>query len=292
MSADEKQICAGSSEGVIMVWVRATGAQVAVLRGHGHEISFVAFSPDGTRIVSGSHDSTLRIWDSVSGAIVAILGGHTDSIISVDFSPDGKRFLSWSKDYTVRVWDSENGLMLLGPLQADRKIKIEGFGFSPDDKLIISWKGLEIYHVVRQIWDSRTGVAINHRTDEHIEPVTAVAWSPNGKQILTASQDKTVCVWDSDTGDLVAGPFVEHASVTCVIFSPDNTYIISCATPGFGDHINVNTIRAWKVCGCVNLLVCSHPSQIENSGLWGNHPRFYDGWIINSAGEHIIWVPP
>jgi len=68
--------------------------------------------------------------------------------------------------------------------------------------------------------------------------VRAVAFSPDGTHIVSGSHDKTIRVWDAQTGTTVAGPFHGHTDiVTSVAFSPDGTHIVS------GSHDN--TIRVW-----------------------------------------------
>jgi WD40 repeat protein len=56
--------------------------------------------------------------------------------------------------------------------------------------------------------------------------VLHVAFSPDGQCIASASIDRTICVWDATTGQVVAGPFTGHTdSVTSVAFSPDGQRI-------------------------------------------------------------------
>jgi WD40 repeat protein len=85
---------------------------------------------------------------------------------------------------------------------------------------------------------------------------------------------------------MVAGPFEGHTKwVSSVAFSPDGMKIVSGAYD--------KTIRVWKVCIFVSLLDLSHLEQLEPSpDVWGNQPRFTDGWLMNSASERILWVPP
>jgi WD40 repeat protein len=58
--------------------------------------------------------------------------------------------------------------------------------------------------------------------------VKSVAISPDGQRIVSGCFDKTVCVWDTATGEVVAGPFIKHTeSVNSVQFSPDGQQIVS-----------------------------------------------------------------
>ncbi|KAJ6624406.1 quinon protein alcohol dehydrogenase-like superfamily, partial [Mycena sp. CBHHK59/15] len=62
----------------------------------------------------------------------------------------------------------------------------------------------------------------------HYNCVSSVAFSPDGTQIVSGSYDKTVQVWDAQTGQTVAEPFEGHSNwVTSVVFSPDGTQIVS-----------------------------------------------------------------
>src|SRR5262245_50076591 len=80
-------------------------AKIRSFDGHSHEVSSVAYSPDGRYGLSGSSDGTLRLWDLEAGTQVRRFFGHTGQVWCVAFSPDGRQALSGSKDQTVRLWD-------------------------------------------------------------------------------------------------------------------------------------------------------------------------------------------
>ncbi|KAJ7108177.1 WD40-repeat-containing domain protein, partial [Mycena epipterygia] len=69
------------------------------------------------------------------------------------------------------------------------------------------------------------------------ERIESIASSPDGKYIVSGSDDKTIRVWDSETG-VLAGKFEGHTDrVNSVAFSPDSKWIVS----GSKD----NTVRVW-----------------------------------------------
>jgi WD40 repeat protein/serine/threonine protein kinase len=96
----------GSGRGEVKVWDLERGQELLTLRGHTHEVTCVAFSPDGRRLASGADDHTVRVWEAERGQELLILAGHTNGVSSVAFSPDGQRLASGSLDKTVRVWDA------------------------------------------------------------------------------------------------------------------------------------------------------------------------------------------
>ncbi|KAJ7097617.1 hypothetical protein C8R44DRAFT_643164 [Mycena epipterygia] len=72
----------------------------------------------------------------------------------------------------------------------------------------------------------------------HTEQVNSVAFSPDGKRIVSGSSDTTLRLWDVETGEGVGQPLIGHTDfVNSVMFSPDGRQIVS----GSGDA----TVRLW-----------------------------------------------
>ena len=72
----------------------------------------------------------------------------------------------------------------------------------------------------------------------HTSLIHCICYSPHGSHIVTGSSDKTIRIWDSETGVVVGGALKGHtSSVNSVAYSPDGQHIIS----GSSD----NTIRIW-----------------------------------------------
>ena len=78
-----------------------------------------------------------------------------------------------------------------------------------------------------------------HTLQGHIGGVSSVAYSPDGRHIVSGSWDNTIRVWNTTIGQCVAGPFQGHTQpVLSVAYSPDGRHIVS----GSCD----NTIRVWN----------------------------------------------
>jgi len=71
----------------------------------------------------------------------------------------------------------------------------------------------------------------------HTDRVRAVAVSPDGRFIVSGSDDRTVKVWEAESGQLLRSLAGHTGGVNAVAVSPDRRWIIS----GSDDH----TIRAW-----------------------------------------------
>jgi WD40 repeat protein len=71
----------------------------------------------------------------------------------------------------------------------------------------------------------------------HSASVNSVAFSPDGKQVVSGSDDNTVQLWDAATGAALQTLKGHSASVSSVAFSPNNKQVVS----GSDD----NTVQLW-----------------------------------------------
>jgi WD40 repeat protein len=138
-----------------------------------------------------------------------------------------------------------------------------------------------------RVWDAETGDVVAVPFQGHPNGVTSVAFSQDGKRIVSGFRDNTIRVSDAETGDVVSGPFQGHSgSVSSVAFSQDGKRVVS----GSWD----NTIRVWDVGGFEapgSFKGFASPSHIPTTGFVDSS-KLVNGWMLGSESELLFWVPP
>jgi len=95
------------------------------------------------------------------------------------------------------------------------------------------------YQAEAASWDAASRLASIRRYTGHSQGILAVAYSPDGKQILTGSADNTAILWDVQTGAQLRTFKGHTAIISGVAFSPDGKQILT----GSADK----TARLWDV---------------------------------------------
>ncbi len=253
------------------IWDVDTGKMTAPPLQHGGEVWVAVFSPDGSRVVTGSFDKTARVWDAATGRPVSPPLRHDNWVDRVAFSPDSRNVVTAGRDQTVRVWDAVTGAALCPPLR--HPADLLRVAFTPDGHRVVTVttkNAARLYEVVSgklltlpvsttwayqrffspdcrlslyrpmldqsvRVQDLATGKPVVLSLQNGAS-VSDAAFSPDGRRLVTASDDKTARVWDTTTGEPVS-PALQHSdSVTRARWNPDGSRVIT---------VSNDTARVW-----------------------------------------------
>ncbi|HEY7426476.1 MAG TPA: sigma-70 family RNA polymerase sigma factor [Gemmataceae bacterium] len=207
---------------------------------HWAPLNSAAYSPDGKLLATaGTADNQVRLWEAATGRLLAAVPGNG----TVVFTHDGQRLF-----YCGSNTNAESKLLNIGGLREEESpifaVNSKCMALSPDGRCLAlnTWKNQPPHEV--RVCDVTTG-KVRLRLTGHQKPVSCLAYSPDGKTIVTAGDEAIIRLWDAATGKLLlrldghrpVDGYRDH--MLAVTFSPDGKQLVS----GGMDQ----TVRLWDV---------------------------------------------
>lgn len=227
-SLDGKILAGGSWDKTIKLWDAKTGKLIRTLFGHDSYVGTVKFSPDGRTLASGSFDRTIKLWNINTGELERTIRSKGGAVHKVEFSTDGKIVAAACLDNTVEpwkatvtLWNAKNGRLVR---QITPKYPSHVVAFSPAGKILATGGGGRFGPVL--LWDFNTGVLLS-KLEGHTATLTDLAFSKDGKTLISGSADRTAILWDIDTGKPKHKFTGHHWQVRSVAFSPDGKTVVT-----------------------------------------------------------------
>jgi WD40 repeat protein len=210
----------------VKLWRRERNVRLGELAGATQAAQSIATSSDGRWAATGEANGIIRIWNLAEHKAVHTLSGHTAAVTGLRFSLDGARLFSASKDKTIRAWNVADGA---AAGKIDAPAEVNGIALVDGGKEIASADAdntLRIWPLPANPAPAETPKPVKELKG-HGGPVTAVdSQLPDGKVILSGSQDGSVRVWNYDNAQ-EARKMDHGGPVTAVAIRPDGKRLAS-----------------------------------------------------------------
>jgi WD40 repeat protein len=298
-SPDGQRILTGSADHTAKVWDATATKEALLLTKHQDQINVLAFSPDGKRIFCGGTSPGGRVLDLSTGRELLTMQGMSDANVGNDFgtkyhlgwnvnsavySLDGKRIAAGCTDSIIRIWDANTGNESLNIKR--RGNGVTSVAFSPDGKDIVAgydnslediFTSMSTSHWPEQIsivWDAQTGKQ-RRFLKGHTRHVAAVAYSSDGRRIVTAGSDGTARIRDNATGQTMM-ILKTTSSINAISMSPDGKHLATGNADG--------TANVWDVTtGHTICTLKGHRSGVVTIAYSPDGKRIVTGSIDNTA---------
>jgi WD40 repeat protein len=239
--------------------------------GHTDRIISLSFSSDGRMLASGGADNTARIWDVDEGREHMVINGPTDPspniaphIGAVAFSPDGT-LLAIGGVLGASLWDVATGT-IVGTLTH------RAYSERDNEVVAASRSGRYVACTTRRndvvLWDVLSGRPLC-TLEGHTRPVNSVSFSPDERQVVTASNDGTVRRWLTTTGRELSDPIRYKTVVTDARFAPEGNRVVICKP----HDLFILDAGNWRV-----------SKVLKDCGKWPKQPQFSPDGSLVAAG--------
>lgn len=187
----------GPNRGIVQSWDTSTGVEKFQFTISGRTPLCVSFSTDG-ECMAVSSEASIDVFNAKSSKPVCTVHGQLGQGRWLAFSPDGKKLGAISLHGTVDQWSLPEGRHIgttkLPP--ALPYIEVHGIVY-PDNERLLVWGGCGRLAVA---WEAPSAKILTP-IGKHIQGIESLAFSPDGRELVSSTNYGPIRRWDAATGE-------------------------------------------------------------------------------------------
>ncbi len=258
-TTDGQYVVSASIDSTVRIWDLSDGKLVRTMSGHQGAVTSVVVTPDGEQLVSASGstahggDSTIRVWRLADGVLERTIPiPAKPNPASICVSPNGQHVLAACGD-SITILELATGRAARAiPVDMSQNVAVDPNGAyvaSVGYSTLNAWRYTDGF----LLWDSRDAEG------SHGEPVTDLAVTPDGRYVLSSSEDETTKMWQLPRGEPVRTMVGHTAPVTALAVSADGRHFVSGSPDG--------SIRMWRISDGREVSRFHHGSKVWDVAL-------------------------
>ncbi|OQU94826.1 WD domain-containing protein [Cladophialophora immunda] len=227
----------GSSRtGQLLVWEYASESNILKQSSHLDTMTTLTYSPDSSRIITGADDGLIKVWDVSSGFHIATFSEHNSAVTASAYSKRGNILFTSSLDGSVRAWDMLR-YRNFRTFTAPQRLSFSCLAIDPSAEVVCaaSHDSFDIY-----LWSVQTGALLD-RLAGHEGPISTLAFTPDGRHLVSGSWDHTIRVWSVFDRSQSSETLQLMSDLLCIAVRPDSAQIAASTLDGQLTFWNLNT---------------------------------------------------
>lgn len=243
--APDGALAATTGGGELHLWSLTTGKLVKKIATPNKLMTRGLAFLDGKHVVTGGDDKFVRVWSVESGKETVTFAQQPNRVEAVTVSPNGKLLAATDSNGLLTVYKADGGdkKPVMGVQASDANGSLLGVLFTADGSRLFTAGGDYTPRLTTGPGPDGSSVAGTATTalrfPGHAGRVNGVAATRDTKLFVTASEDKTVRVWDAATGKTVRHFQGLLTPATAVAVRPDGKQLAAGTEDG--------TIRLWDL---------------------------------------------
>lgn len=285
---DDQRFAVGFEDGTLRLWNSRSSTLVETLYGHTEYITACDVTLDGRYLVTASRDESLHVWDLVTFKPVHVLKRSSEEgppslrssegrrwFTALAIATDGRSVYATSGDGYVTQWSLASGEMLKSHPVA--KERIDSCALTGNGRLLC---GLADGTLLIVSLPEMKQVA---RLKAHTGAISACAATLDGQRVITASQDRTLKLWELSALENSLQE-VRSAPIVACAMTPDEKTLVYASVDG---SLKTRDLESGKISAALE----GHENPVTSCAISVNGKRVASGtedgklriWYLSSA---------
>ncbi|KAF4972552.1 hypothetical protein FSARC_899 [Fusarium sarcochroum] len=233
VSAGDKFFVVGSEDGTVSLYSLETNTFERFLTRTSLPIRDVDLTADRKWCAVASDELSVKIVNTEDIAQVKHLREHARAVRNVSFDPQGRLVALSGTDGIVYVYSltaeepelirKVDGIIGAVDMDSDNSTRV---AWHPDGRAFaVPTPMRDIQIISKNDWEKQRSFANGHLAD-----ITAIAWSPNGAMLASASKDGKVLIWETKTQSVIAR--YDYSNVIDLVWHPTKNILSFTTTDG------------------------------------------------------------
>lgn len=293
ISHNGKWVATARNDGLIKIWDSSTGKLIYTYKGHNEglhpgPVHAVHFNNFDTAVYSAGRDITIHCWNFLTGERIHDYPGHQEEVWDLATKGPDLFLASASTDRTIHIWSvrSSHAPLYILNTQFD---KVWGVQFSREKEMLATASAdhtAEVWQFTTPTYNAIGG-----------DP-TSASFSPDGKFVISTSDDGQTHVWEWRTGKHFMHLNGLAGNCYCAAYSHDGQWVATSHQYGIAYLWKIGSYAAYRTITPGNEITPQSPINPKLRALRGQQNDIYsiaysskDQYILTAGvdGTARIW---